>query len=47
MLIAPSQEIGGEIGDKNSNVFRPSWVFETGDSVFYTVDCLDGTVSER
>jgi len=35
------------VRDENSNVFRPSWVFETGDSVFYTVDCLDGTVSER
>lgn len=32
---------------ENSDIFRPSWVFETGDSVFYTVDCLDGTVSER
>lgn len=31
----------------NSDEFRPSWVFETGDSIFYIVDCLDGTISER
>lgn len=35
------------VQDGNSDVYRPAWVFETGDSVFYTVDCLDGTVSER
>lgn len=27
--------------------YRPTWVFETGDSIFYSVDCFDGTISER
>jgi len=42
MLIAPSQEIGGQIGDK-----KVTFNEEIASKQFYTVDCLDGTVSER